>query len=119
MEQIYVTVTGFKNYYGHTPFQIGNLIRCRKEPKNPYDAEAIRCTLPMIGTVGYIANSVHTVAGGTQSAGRIYDRVEDKFYIRVMFTTASKIICRVEEETLAGLGSELYKQMDADWDKEE
>ena len=41
------------------------------------------CTLPVYGTVGYIANSTNTVAGGTMSAGRIYDRVEKKFYVRV------------------------------------
>ena len=36
---------------------------------------------------GYLANSPDTVAGGTMSAGRVYDRVKKHFYIRVMFTT--------------------------------
>ncbi len=92
----YVTITGFKHYYGAKPFAVGNLIRCSKEPDNPYDSEAIRCSLPAIGTVGYLANSPDTVAGGTMSAGRVYDRVKKHFYVRVMFTTFTKIICRIE-----------------------
>lgn len=111
----FITITGFKNYYDQTPFSIGNLIRCSKEPNNIHDEEAIKCTLPMIGTVGYIANSVYTVAGGTMSAGRIYDQVEKRFYVRVMFTTSSKIICKVETGSFEELEKEMQRQMDKDW----
>ena len=31
------------------------------------------------------------------SAGRVYDHVPRRFWVRVMFTTGSKVICRVEE----------------------
>ena len=121
MGEHYVTIVGFKNYYGHAPFGIGNLIRCRKEPDNLYDKEAIKCTLPVIGTVGYIANSVNTVAGGTMSAGRVYDKVKNRFYVRVMFTTCSKIICKVENGELKELEKELQLQklLDDDWLNEE
>ena len=114
----YITITGFCHYYDKKPFAIGNLIRCRKEPDNYYDTEAIKCTLPMLGTVGYVANSAHTVAGGTMSAGRVYDKVDEKFYVRVVFTTNSKIICRVEEEPGSLLAKELEKQQkdEEDWD---
>ena len=95
MEKQYVTITGFHHYYGPKPFAIGQIIRCEKEPRNPYDSEAIRCCLPAIGTVGYIANSCSTRANGTQSASRIYDRVDRCFYVKVLFTTSSKVICRV------------------------
>lgn len=115
MEDKFVTITGFKNYYGHAPFAVGNLIRCSKEPDNIHDEEAIKCTLPMIGIVGYVANSVHTVAGGTMSAGRIYDLVKKRFYVRVMFTTGSKIICKVETKSFDDLERELQNQMDAEW----
>ena len=64
-KNIFVTITGFKHYYGLEPFKIGNLIRCIKEPSNPYDSDAIRAFLPYIGKVGYIANSPQTKAGGT------------------------------------------------------
>jgi len=116
MKEQFITITGFHHYYGHRPFAIGNLIRCCKEPKNPHDAEAIQCRLPCIGTVGYIANSTHTVAGGAMSAGRIYDLVPDKFFVRVLFTTSSKIICRVETGDPAQLAKELFSQMDDDED---
>lgn len=75
MKEKFISITGFKNYSGSIPFRIGYLVRCEKEPDNPYDSEAIKCTMPVIGTVGYVANSCNTVAGGTMSAGRIYDKV--------------------------------------------
>ena len=116
MNEKYVTIVGFNNYSGRVPFTIGNLVRCEKEPDNPHDGEAIRCTLPMLGTVGYLANSSYTVAGGTMSAGRVYDKVPTKFYVRVMFTTGSKIICRVEDGDLSDLKTELLAQFEDGWD---
>lgn len=118
-QDLYVTVTGCWNYYGKKPFAIGRLIRCRKEPDNEYDTEAIRCSLPVLGAVGYVANSIKTVAGGTMSAGRLYDRVGERFYVRVMFTTQTKVICRVEQGDPEELARELetqQKQHD-DWDQ--
>ena len=41
MEDLYVTVTGFANYYHKKPFAIGNVLICVKEPSNKYDSEAI------------------------------------------------------------------------------
>lgn len=120
MKEKYVTVTGFPFYEGIYPFKIGSLIRCTKEPDNRYDSEAIKCTLPGIGTVGYIANSTKTVANGTMSAGRVYDRVCSKFYIRVLFTTETKVICRVEDEREPNeLRLELLSQLEDDWNDEE
>lgn len=119
MKEMFITVTGFRNYSGPAPFRIGRLVRCAKEPDNAYDKEAIRCTMPMLGTVGYVANSWSTVAGGTMSAGRVYDRVGKRFYARVLFTTNSKIICRVEEGDPAALRAELLSQIDDDWDEDD
>ncbi len=119
MTEHYVTITGFKHYYDLAPFKIGNLIRCSKDPENQYDGDAIRCSLPQIGTVGYLANSPSTLAGGTRSAGRIYDHVPDKFYVRVCFTTFTKVICRIEEDTpREQLDAELSEQIknEDDWD---
>ena len=117
MGDIYVTVTGFSNYYGRKPFTIGNVLICTKEPSNKFDSEAIAVRLPIVGQIGYIANSTYNTAGGTMSAGRIYDKVEDKFYIRVMFTTQSKIICRVENGSDDAFEKEIQAQMTAggDW----
>lgn len=118
MAELYVTITGFKHYHDLAPFQIGNLIRCSKDTENLYDGEAIRCSLPRLGTVGFLANSPSTKAGGTRSAGRIYDHVPDKFYVRVCFTTSTKVICRVEENIpREQLDVELSAQLkdDDDW----
>ncbi len=119
MTDYYVTITGFKHYYGLAPFRIGNLIRCSKEPNNPHDPDAIRCFLPQIGTVGYVANSPSTAAGGTLSAGRIYDRVPGRFYVRVCFTTQTKIICKVDlDAPVKALNRELERQLEEqeEWD---
>ena len=113
MEDLYVTVTGFANYYHKKPFAIGNVLICVKEPSNKYDSEAITVKLPIIGKVGYIANSPASIAGGTLSAGRIYDKVEDKFFVRVMFTTQSKVICKVEENSDGILEKEIQTQIEA------
>lgn len=113
---MYVTLTGFGHYYGKKPFTIGNVLICEKDPSNKYDSEAIAARLPIIGKVGFLANSPHNLADGTMSAGRIYDKVEDKFYIRVMFTTQSKIICRVEAGEEDALEKEIQTQMKADGD---
>ncbi len=107
----FVTITGFSHYHGLAPFAIGQLIRCRKEPANPFDSDAIRAFLPVLGTVGYLANSADTKAGGTMGASRIYEHVPDRFYVRVQFTTRSKIICRVEDGPLNRLDAELAQQL--------
>lgn len=116
-ESVYVTVTGFAHYYGKKPFAIKNVLVCEKDPSNKYDSEAILVKLPIIGVVGYVANGYSSVAGGTMSAGRIYDKVEDKFYIRVMFTTQSKIICRIESGDASSLEEEIQSQLmtGGDW----
>ncbi len=119
MNEKYISITGFKNYHSSYPFKIGHLVRCEKDPDNAYDNEAIKCTMPAIGTVGYVANSCSTVASGTMSAGRIYDKVGKKFYARVMFTTFTKIICRVEEGDPSELKKEIMAQFDDGWDDDE
>ena len=47
------------------------------------------------GKVGYVGNSCRTVAKGTKSAGRIYDKVGDKFCVRVCFVTGGSVIAEV------------------------
>ncbi len=116
MKDRFITITGFKYYYGTRPLQIGALVKCIKEPDNSYDQEAIKAVMPMIGTVGYVANSPSTVAGGTMSAGRIYDHVKRQFYVRVMFTTFTKVICKIEFGSNEAYERELRAQMGEDED---
>lgn len=97
-KDIFVTITGGNNYFGKAPFKIGRVFKIEKEPDNGYDSEAIKVTHPLIGTVGYVANSVHTVYEGTHSAGRLYDKIEATAYIQIMFITHSSAIARLLSE---------------------
>ncbi len=95
MNEFYITVTGFWHYAGIQPFYIGSVLRCEKEPHNPYDDEAIRVSLYPLGTVGYVANSVNTKANGTKTASGLYSQLPKSFKAEVLFTTKTKVICRV------------------------
>jgi hypothetical protein len=95
MKEQYITITGMSHYYGHKPFKVGRKIKCVKEPKNPYDSEAIKCKVKHVGVVGYVANSSYTVATGTKSAGGISHKVKKKFTVEVKFVTAHSVICKV------------------------
>ena len=89
----FVTITGLNHYYGAKPFEIGRVIKLIKEPDNEYDNEAIVAFLPFIDKI--VANSTNTVYQGTISAGRLYDKIEDYAYARVMFITHSSVIALV------------------------
>lgn len=113
MENTYfVTITGLNHYYGKKPFEIGRIIRLIKEPDNEYDKEAIAAILPFIDKIGYVANSTNTVYDGTISAGRLYDKIEDYAYGKVMFVTHSSAIVLV-------LDKEDVEEPDEDEDEEE
>ena len=94
-KSIYITITGGNNYFGKAPFKVGRIFKLEKEPDNHYDSEAIKITHELIGTVGYVANSIHTVYEGTYSAGRLYDKIESSAYAEIMFITHSSAIARV------------------------
>ena len=92
MNEIYITITGQNHYLGMNLFKVGRRVRLVKDTDNGYDSEAIRVELPYIDTIGYVANSTHTVYDGTQSAGRIYDRIGDVACAEVMFITHSGVL---------------------------
>lgn len=90
---IFITLTGQNHYLGFKPYKIGRIVRITKDRDNPADPEAIRAELPYIDTIGYVANSVNSVYDGTFSAGRIYDKIGDYAYAKIMFITHSGAIC--------------------------
>ena len=114
-KNIFVTITGFQHYYGREPFQIAISSAVPR-------SRAIRTTaMPSArfcrtSQGRYIANSPQTKAGGTESASRIYERVPKRFYVRVLFTTCTKIICRVEFGDMSDLNAELESQTEDKWD---
>ena len=95
MEKDYITITGMEYYFGNKVFKVGDVINCEKEFDNDYDEEAIKVMMKTFGKVGYVANSSRTVAKGTKSAGRIYDKVGDKFCAKVCFVTGTSVIVEV------------------------
>lgn len=121
MSEQYVSIVGFKNYFDKRPFSIGTKLLCVKEPDNVFDSEAIKVTFPVLGTVGYIANSLQTKANGTFSAGRIYEQVGDKFIVEVAFSTHSTVIARVTDENADAMPvpADLYLSKEGDDDETE
>lgn len=95
MEDIFITVTAIDYYLGKKPFKVGRKVRLVKDKDNEFDSEAIRVELPYIDTIGYVANSTHTVYDGTLSAGRVYEKIGEKAVAQVMFITHSAIIAKV------------------------
>ncbi len=95
MEDIFITITAVDYYLGKKPFRVGRKVRLVKEKDNDFDGEAIRVELPYIDTIGYVANSTHTVYDGTLSAGRVYEKIGEKAVAQVMFITRSSVIAKV------------------------
>ena len=84
-EENYITINGTNFFHGLKPFKIGSIIKLIKDPENDYDTEAIQVEIRYAGQVGYVANSPKTVAKGTMSAGRIYDKILDEDYAQIKF----------------------------------
>lgn len=59
-----------------------------------YDREAIWVKVKRLEKIGYVANSHFTVKGGSMSAGRLYDKIEDKAKGKVVFVVDVGV-CRI------------------------
>lgn len=114
METMFVTITGVNHYYGLKPFKIGSVLKLVKEKDNDYDCEAIEVKMPLIDTVGYVANSPNTTFKGTYSAGRIYDLIPDFVYARVMFVTHSSAIALVLTNEVNSVCDKMFAEKDED-----
>lgn len=94
-KDLYFTVNSVNMFNGIKPFKIGSIIKLVKEPENNYDTEAIRVELRYAGPSGYVANSVKTVAKGTYSGGRLYDKILAEDYGKVEFILGETIIGKI------------------------
>lgn len=104
----YITIVGQRHYFGMKPFKIGGVIKLIKDKENECDYEAIKVVLPYIDTIGYVANSGHTVFEGTNSSGRIYDKIGDFAYARVCFITHSAVIAEIISPDYIPTGEPVY-----------
>lgn len=96
MEKTYVTITGLHHYFGVKMFERGMDITLCKDLENDFDNEAIEARIDGLGKIGYVANSINTTLGETQSAGRIYDKFEEKINGKVAFVLEDKNAIIVE-----------------------
>lgn len=92
---MYITITAFNSLHGDKPLKHNGIVKLVKEPSNQYDAEAIACEMRHFGKIGYVANSTKTVAMGTMSAGRLYDKIGDEYFARIRFIIGTIAIAKV------------------------
>lgn len=100
MAKVFITLTGTKHYFGNDFLEKGTKIRLEKEPNNEYDKEAIKVTYEGLGKIGYVANSSYTVIGESMSAGRLYDKIGDVAYAKVILATPAGTICKICKKSL-------------------
>ena len=91
----YITIVGIRQYFGTEVFKVGQSLKATKDYENGYDEEAIKVSSDANVVFGYIANSVHSVAKGCRSAGRIYDTFENEIEIKVLFIVKDSVIAEV------------------------
>lgn len=96
MNKIYLTLTALNRYLGGASLRPGQEIVIRKDKDNCYDDEAIEAVLQKNGgRIAYVANSVHTVARGTHSAGYLYNMIGDSAECIIRFIVSED--CAIAE----------------------
>lgn len=94
-QTVYITVNHLDEYGGFANYHIGDMLRIEKDLNNPYDDEAIAVYDKHDAKCGYVANSVDTVARGTYSAGRLYDKIIVERHCIIRFATQDMLICEM------------------------
>jgi len=94
-KEIFITINHLDEYNGLSNIKVGDTLTLKKDLDNPYDDEAIAVYNLDDIKVGYVANSVCTVARGTYSAGRIYDKLNDNKCI-VKFIINDSVIALID-----------------------
>lgn len=100
MYTIYFTIAGTKFRFGDEFMESGMAVRLVKEPDNEHDTEAIKVEMDGLGHVGYVANSPHTVLGESMSAGRLYDRIGDTAFGKILYKLPQGVLCTVDEDSI-------------------
>ncbi len=107
MAKTLFTVAGANHYFGVDFLEPNQKLLLVKEPENEYDHEAIRIEVKDLGKIGYVANSPYTVAGETQSAGRLYDKIGDTAKAKVIYVLPGRAICKICKKSLLSYQPEL------------
>ena len=93
-ERNYITICHLEDHFGTGFLKVKDELILKKEKDNTYDDEAIAVYKDAV-RCGYVANSVCSVARGTLSAGRLYDRFEEEASCLVRFIIEDKAIAEV------------------------
>lgn len=93
---MYVTITGSDMFMGIEAYKPGQKLILKKDIENPYDDESIKVESENGAHLGFVANSVESVARGTHSAGYIYNTFEDSTKCTVLFITQDKVIAEIK-----------------------
>ena len=91
-----ITITGIEHYFGQEIFRPGQTLILKKDLDNSYDSEAIQAELETGVKVGYVANSIHTVARGSHSAGRIYEIINDRQPVKILCILYNCVIAELD-----------------------
>lgn len=98
-ESVYITVNHLDDFQSVPFLKPGDHLTLKKDKNNIYDDEAIIVYKENKTKVGYVANSVHSVARGTYSAGRIYDLIQDETECLIRFVLVEEG-CAIGELTV-------------------
>ena len=107
MGKIYFTVVGLRYYHGDEFLEKGMEVLLKKDTENEHDSEAIQVELPVVGKIGYVANSPHTVIGECFSAGRMYDKMKEEAIGKIVYVLDDGVVCELlcdkkEEKQIMG-----------------
>ena len=117
MTKMYFTIVGTGHYYGQEFLESGMRVLLQKEPDNEYDNEAIMVKLEGLGKIGYVANSPYTVQGDSLSAGRLYDKIGDIAFGKIVYVLPNGILCKLDKKSLRKRKQHpSYKEYDLDDD---
>lgn len=98
----FTTITNIKEYIEIGMIKIGEVLHLKKEPDNAYDIESIIVENKNEIPIGYVANSVNSVAKGTHSAGYIYRSFKDSILCTVKFIYHDMIIAQLQSSDEEG-----------------
>ncbi len=95
-KSIYITINHIEDFCPCCNIRVGDELTLKKDLNNCYDDEAIAVYDKNNVKVGYVANSVHSVARGTYSAGRVYDKISDGTVCLIRFMNEESVISKIK-----------------------
>ena len=95
IEEMHITINHINEFGNILSFQIDDELILRKDKDNIYDDEAIAVYDKYDVKCGYVANSVYSVARGSRSSGRIYDKINDGTKCIIKFIYDNIIIAKI------------------------